>query len=375
MKISGFSWPRVTNWAPYRAALGDSVESQPAGGTVSYSELVDVSALPATSAGLRWRGGLNLKDGKVLMLPAHSDVGNFYVFNPSNNQLTVDSNIGAWGGPGEFWGGALLNDGRAVIAPFTHPDIKIYDPVSKIMSSVSTGAGAGGNKFQGAVTLLDGRVLFAPYDFSSVSWLTADGTAFVTGPAHGRGLKAFSGAVLMPSGKVLLVPHQSTHFGIFDPSDNSFALGPAHGKTVVGPAIFGGGLLMPNGKVFVIPARADSGMVFDPVEGTAVNAGALTAHTSEWYLGGAILPDGRVALAPGFQPNISVFDPDSVLISQGASIGALANPPWFTNAVSMVDGRVLLIPARSEFLSAVSLDGHEGGLPAVALQSGYLNRA
>lgn len=107
-----------------------------------------------------------MADGRVYCHPIGPNT-TAKIYDPSTNSVYNAGGTFPAGGDFPNWkflGGALMTDGRIVLAPFSATKPYIYDPVTNTLSESS--ATTGGN-FLGATIMKDGRALLVPdYDSS-----------------------------------------------------------------------------------------------------------------------------------------------------------------------------------------------------------------
>lgn len=370
MKISGYG--RSTKaFAPFKVDMANTA-AESGGAQAPTTTSVDVSAIPSSAR--RFIGGLSMADGSIIMLPGHSDVGQFYKYNPFSDAVSPASSLGAWGGGGSFRGGATLSDGvRIVLAPYSHADVKVFNASSGTMVGLPTGS-AVTNKYSGAVTLQDGRVLLVPYGESSIKLVSADGSALIAGPAHGEGATAFSGGILLPSGKVLLIPASSEYFGLYDPALNSYSRAAPAGKVVSTADQWSGAVYAPNGKVVMIPGADSRILVFDPATMSfEADPVRLPTHTGLWYSGGAALADGRIVFVQNTTTvQTRMYDAEKKEVTDGPLINMGG---VFQGGVPMIDGRVLLVPLTATAAVAYKATAGSKGYSDTARRSPWINKS
>ncbi|MCO7536715.1 hypothetical protein NJH24_18235 [Pseudomonas asiatica] len=369
MKVSGYT-SKTKSFAPFRVDIGNTVADSV--GPADSSIQIDVSVLPSSAR--RFIGGISMPDGSVILLPGHSDVAQFYRFNPLSNTITVASSLGAWNGSGSFRGGALLQDRkRIVLAPYSHAEVKVFNVELGTMAGLATGSVVA-NKFSGAVSLLDGRVLLVPYGETAICFVSADGSAFSRGPAHGEGATAFSGGVLLPDGRVLLVPASSEYFGIFDPVTNLYSRLASVGKVATLTDQWSGGIYAANGKIVMIPGADSRVLVFDPASmAFDDDPYKLATHTGLWYSGGALSPDGRIVFVQNTQTvPTRIYDPSNKTVVDGPlfALGGV-----FQGGVPTSDGRVLMVPITATSAVVYRAAASTKGFGVTSRTSPWMNKA
>jgi len=287
--------------------------------------LAPAPAYSTATAAAGFYGGVNLVDGRVLLVPnGASTVG---LFTPATNAYATGASATGYNG------GVLLPDGRVLLVPRGATAVATYLPSTNTVTTYGSATG-----YCGGALMADGRVLLAPMTAGGVGVFSPSTNAFAVYGAGGT--TGYAGAVPLPDGRVVLVPYNATTVGVFTPSTNAFA-------TVSGPpgsAAYLGGVLLPDGRVAFVPATVGVSIgLFTP----STNAFTTLAVGSGSYAGGVLLPDGRVAFAPSNSANVGVFAPAT---NAFAAVTGATNPPGsgaYVGGVLLPDGRALFVPAAA----------------------------
>lgn len=212
------------------------------------------------------------------------------------------------------------------------------------------------------VTLADGRVLIAGGDSARVTTAEvfdpATGRSVSTGPLVSADSLALNSAAVLRDGRVLLVgdarPFDSPFFAVaqvFDPTTLQFQPTGAQ----VTPRAGGVLALLADGRVLLtggtppndLNTTLASAEVFDPETNTFSVTGAM--GTARWGHAAVSLADGRVLVMGGLDSlsSAEVYDPDTGTFTPAGSMGWIAGT--MTNmtgqglAFALPDGRAVVV--------------------------------
>jgi streptogramin lyase len=306
-------------------------------------------------------GGVMLPDGRVVFVPNSTSV--IRIFNPYTNELTSISGTGTEGG---FNGGVLLPSGNVVFVPGSGSNIGIFNPIS----SQYTNVGPVGTSWAGGVLAPNGNVFFIPYNAANVGVYNPNISIATPSPTpagcfsnimSGVGTlgSAYYGGTLLPSGNIICTPHNSPNIGVIDPVTLTFSnCGPIGAFTDK----HGGSVLAPNGNVIFSPWNDNAIGVYNPNTpvSSPIQAGAYSRIVipglGDNYCkgGGTLLPTGNIVFFPYDESNIIMADPIALTYSNIVYIGTAGSGHFFAGSRLLMDGRVIGVPYDKDELTILN---------------------
>jgi hypothetical protein len=196
-------------------------------------------------------GAVKLNNGNVVLIPASSQ--NICIYNPTNNTIQAVCNVGV--GNAKYWGGELLSDGRVLFYTYANKYPAIFNPSNNTLFVSSQYLGSANNPFTGGAVIDGGKAILAPNsvtDVGSYNYVNdiVSLSGSVTAAAGTSGAQLFMSATKMADGRVMLIAHTSLYFVVYNPVKNTITRSAS--RTEVTYA-FWGGVLLSDGRIVCIP--------------------------------------------------------------------------------------------------------------------------
>jgi hypothetical protein len=211
-------------------------------------------------------------------------------------------------------------------------------------TSISYYSTNGQTGWTGSVLLPDGRVCFVPDTATSIGFFNPRTNTFSNIVPVGDGISSLGGGwrggVLMPDSNVVFFPNSNAFLCMYDPVTNILSK-----RQSPLPGVYLGGCLLPNGNVLCVPNQSGSLLhelnPYLPLgteqKFTLVGSGALS--------GCALRPDGTVLLVPQNETFAYIYKYDADVFNSVQTVsGLIVGPNYYSGAVYLPTGRVLLVP-------------------------------
>ncbi len=250
------------------------------------------------SSGLKFRGGVLLEDGRVLMIPyAHNRFAFVNLNDGTYTQSSVDHLVTA----SSYNGGCLMADGRVALVPSVATAIGIYDPRTDVL----TNGPVIGTGFTSALCLPNGDILFAASgSVTLVVWSPTTGTVTTFVPFTETGTNVIRSVRLCLDGKVAIMPGTGRYIYIFD-----YLKGTAIRSNQLASQVdkYGEPAIGADGKIYLPPDQMAAWAIVDPATGY-VSSGPASPVTKAFSAAG-LAADGLIIAAPRLRQNLGILTP------------------------------------------------------------------
>ncbi|WP_273687383.1 hypothetical protein [Ketogulonicigenium vulgare] len=343
VQIGGIDPILTKSYLPFGVIYDDNADRQ---GDASFANAI-ANGPAKVGTGVQYRGGVQLRDGRVVLCPSASPT--IGVFDPVTSQMRAGV---AHGGPSSrAFCGAILLPGELVLLIADFSDFfLVYDPNrDAIVATIPHGQARPSTSRAHFYTASIGRDN-AVYCFHTVQrrMFRIDTMSYTIAPVgaapemtSAETAIPFSGSALMRDGRIMLLPRAEAAPLVFDTAKRLWAALAAPAAT--GSTIFNGGALGPDGKIYC-PRGSGSGapQVFDPISNSWTVLPTPAWITTTAFSGVRVLPGRKLAFIPANGAYFGVYDIATQTWLQGAEVGA-AGTANIDGGIVLQDGRIFLI--------------------------------
>ena len=237
--LAGYSYGSASNRFFGAAQIGTRLILPPF--SSSYVGIVDLSmrtlsqgALVLAGTALKFTSAEALRDGagRDVVVFAPDTLDSLGLYYPMTNTYVTGPKVGG-AVSGRFYSSVKISDSKALMIPYSHPSIGIYDAVANTYSNVVTVSSAVA-KFDGGALVRAPQgnvVVMAPLTYGKIGLYNVDTNVYSDGPSVGAA--QFRGATVAQD-KVVFAPSgtTSTTVGVYDPTSNSYTATVVHATSV-----------------------------------------------------------------------------------------------------------------------------------------------